>query len=147
LDQKFRNWKTGVLEKAHFQEGVLTLRNPSPISRFSSRRLTALFWVKAAALLALPITVFLITHQIDIGEIFRPDQLTRWLSEAGPSAPFLFMRLMALAVIIRPIPSLPLDIAAGAAFGPFLGAAYAVLGAELGALVSFSVMLASNPGD
>ncbi len=114
--------------------------NPSPISRFSHRRLTTLlFWVKAAALLVLPIAVYLATQHVDVGEVFNPDRLTQWLSQAGPSAPFLFMGLMALAVIISPIPSLPLDIAAGAAFGPFLGAAYAVLGAELGAIISFLI--------
>ena len=115
------------------------MRNPPPVFRFSPRRLTASFRAKAAALLILPIAFFLITQHIDIGEIFRPDRLTQWLSQAGPSAPFLLMGLMAIAVIISPIPSLPLDIAAGAAFGPFLGAAYAVMGAELGAIVSFLI--------
>ncbi|MFZ1747640.1 MAG: hypothetical protein WAU17_17120 [Nitrospirales bacterium] len=46
---------------------------------------------------------------------------------------------MALAVIISPIPGLPLDIAAGAASGLFLGASYAVPGAELGVIVSFLI--------
>jgi hypothetical protein len=115
------------------------LRNPSPISRFSPGRRTTLFWVKAAALLILPVATYLVMQHIDIGEVFNPDRITQWLSQAGPWAPFLFMGLMALAVIISPIPSLPLDIAAGAAFGPFLGASYAVLGAELGAIVSFLI--------
>ena len=113
--------------------------NPSPISRFSPKGLTTIFWVKAAVLLALPVAAYLVMQHIDIGEIFHPDRITQWLSRAGPWAPFLFMGLMALAVIISPIPSLPLDIAAGAAFGPLLGAAYAVLGAELGAIVSFLI--------
>lgn len=113
--------------------------NPSRISRFSHKRLTASFWVKAAAFLTLPVAIYLVMQQIDIGEVFNPDRITQWLSQAGPWAPFLFMGLMALAVIISPIPSLPLDIAAGAAFGPFLGAGYAVLGAELGAIVSFLI--------
>lgn len=78
-------------------------------------------------------------QNIDLGEVFNPDRITRWLSQAGPSAPFLFMGLMAFAVIISPIPSLPLDIAAGAAFGPWLGATYAVVGAELGAIASFLI--------
>ena len=44
---------------------------------------------------------------------------------------------MAIAVVISPIPSLPLDLAAGAAFGPYLGTVYAVIGAEIGAIISF----------
>lgn len=131
--------RAGVLKKAHIQEGVLTLPNPTPNPRFSPKRLSPSFWVKAAALLVLPVAVHLAMQHVDVGEVFNPDRLTRWLSQAGPSAPFLFMGLMAVAVIISPIPSLPLDIAAGAAFGPFLGAAYAVLGAELGAIVSFLI--------
>jgi uncharacterized membrane protein YdjX (TVP38/TMEM64 family) len=47
------------------------------------------------------------------------------------------MVAMALAVIVSPIPSLPLDIAAGAFFGPFLGTVYSVIGALGGAVVSF----------
>lgn len=46
---------------------------------------------------------------------------------------------MAAAVVISPIPSLPLDIAAGATFGPMLGTAYAVIGAEIGAIASFLI--------
>lgn len=44
---------------------------------------------------------------------------------------------MATAVMIPPIPSLPLDLAAGAAFGPFYGALYAVIGAEISAIACF----------
>lgn len=39
-------------------------------------------------------------------------------------------------MVISPIPSLPLDAAAGAVYGPFLGTVYSVAGAEAGALVS-----------
>ena len=46
---------------------------------------------------------------------------------------------MICTVVIPPIPSLPLVLAAGAAFGPFDGALYAVIGAELGATVCFLV--------
>jgi uncharacterized membrane protein YdjX (TVP38/TMEM64 family) len=42
-------------------------------------------------------------------------------------------------VMIPPIPSLPLDLAAGAAFGPFYGALYAVIGAEIGSIICFLV--------
>jgi uncharacterized membrane protein YdjX (TVP38/TMEM64 family) len=61
------------------------------------------------------------------------------LNDAGPLAPFLLIGSMACAVIIPPIPSLPLDLAAGATFGPFYGALYAVIGAEIGAIACFLV--------
>jgi membrane protein DedA with SNARE-associated domain len=46
---------------------------------------------------------------------------------------------MAPAVAVSPIPSLPIDLAAGAAYGPVWGATYAVIGAEIGAVVSFLI--------
>ena len=67
----------------------------------------------------------------------NPERIGIFLSEAGSLAPVLFVILMAMSVVVSPIPSLPLDIAAGAFFGPFLGGLYAVVGALLGALVSF----------
>ena len=63
--------------------------------------------------------------------------LTEWLRDAGPLAPLLLIGSMACAVIIPPIPSLPLDLAAGAVFGPFYGALYAIIGAEIGAIGCF----------
>ncbi len=61
------------------------------------------------------------------------------LNSAGKFAPLLFICIMALAVVVSPIPSLPLDIAAGAAFGPLLGTLYSVAGGLAGAVVSFLI--------
>lgn len=68
-----------------------------------------------------------------------PTVLAQWLNDAGPLAPLLLIGSMVCAVVIPPIPSLPLDLAAGAAFGPFYGALYAVVGAELGAIACFLI--------
>ena len=75
----------------------------------------------------------------DIASYFNPEQIERWLVNAGGFAPFLYMVVMALAVIFSPIPSLPLDIAAGAFFGVFLGTVYSVTGAFIGANISFII--------
>ncbi len=72
-------------------------------------------------------------------ELLTRERLVTWLQDAGPFAPFLLIATMAVAVVISPIPSLPLDLAAGAAFGPILGTAYAVIGAEIGAIASFLI--------
>lgn len=76
---------------------------------------------------------------IDYERYLTPTALTQWLNDAGPWAPLFLIGSMVGAVIIPPIPSLPLDLAAGAAFGPFYGALYAVIGAELGAIACFLV--------
>ena len=49
------------------------------------------------------------------------------------------MLVMAFAVVISPIPSLPLDIAAGAYFGTIMGTVYSVIGALTGAVISFMI--------
>ena len=72
-------------------------------------------------------------------ELLDMDGLAEQLEVAGPLAPLLFMLVMALAVVISPIPSLPLDVLAGTAFGPIEGAVYALLGATLGAGTSFMI--------
>ena len=74
---------------------------------------------------------------VDYDQYLSLTVLTEWLRDAGPLAPLLLIGSMACAVIIPPIPSLPLDLAAGAVFGPFYGALYAIIGAEIGAIGCF----------
>jgi uncharacterized membrane protein YdjX (TVP38/TMEM64 family) len=72
-------------------------------------------------------------------DFLTPEKLTSFLRELGVGGPFALMGLMTLAVVVSPIPSLPLDLAAGAAYGPFWGAIYVLIGAELGAIISFLI--------
>jgi uncharacterized membrane protein YdjX (TVP38/TMEM64 family) len=46
---------------------------------------------------------------------------------------------MAAAIVIRPNPSLPLEIATGAFFGPIWGTLYASVETLVGAMISFLV--------
>ncbi len=72
-------------------------------------------------------------------DFLAPEKLTSILRDLGVAGPFVLMGLMTLAVVVSPIPSLPLDLAAGAAYGPFWGAVYVLIGAELGAIISFFI--------
>ena len=103
------------------------------------KRLTRTLPHKATLLLLLLFGTYGMIQWLDVGELLHPERITGWLQHAGPWAPLIFMALMATSVVISPIPSLPLDIAAGATFGPMLGTAYAVLGAEIGAIASFLI--------
>ena len=47
--------------------------------------------------------------------------------------------LMTLAILVSPIPSAPVAVAAGAAYGHIWGTLYVLLGAEAGALAAFGV--------
>lgn len=79
-----------------------------------------------------------IATSIDPAQL-TPDAITEFLESTGMWAPIVFVLVMATAVVVSPIPSLPLDIAAGAVFGWFAGGLLAVLGATLGAAISFSI--------
>jgi uncharacterized membrane protein YdjX (TVP38/TMEM64 family) len=72
-------------------------------------------------------------------EILTPEKLASLLRELGIAGPFALIGLMTLAVVVSPIPSLPLDLAAGAVYGPFWGAFYVLIGAEVGAIISFLI--------
>ncbi|MDR4474987.1 MAG: TVP38/TMEM64 family protein [Nitrospira sp.] len=97
------------------------------------------FWIKLGAMIALAFAAVAMVFWFDLKEILQPNLVADWLREAGSFGPLVFIALMAAAVVISPIPSLPLDIAAGATFGPLLGTVYAVIGAEIGAIASFLI--------
>jgi uncharacterized membrane protein YdjX (TVP38/TMEM64 family) len=59
------------------------------------------------------------------------------ISGSGPIGPVLMIGLMTLAIVVSPIPSGPIALAAGAVFGTLLGAVYVIIGAVLGAVIAF----------
>lgn len=74
-----------------------------------------------------------------VEEFLTPSRLVAYLDGLGPWAPLALIGGMAAAVIIPPIPSLPLDLAAGALYGPLWGTLYVVTGAEIGAVAGFLI--------
>ena len=84
------------------------------------------------------VAVFIVAQQQwNVTEVFSRDNLLQWMENSGRYAPIFYMALMTVAIVVSPIPSLPLDIAAGMYFGPLLGTIYSVIGATLGATISF----------
>ncbi len=94
---------------------------------------------KLTALLLILTGSLVLVWRIDFEQALNPARLAELLHSLGPWGPLLLIVSMATAVIIPPIPSLPLDLASGAAFGPLLGTLYAVIGAAIGAMVSFVI--------
>ena len=64
--------------------------------------------------------------------------LRDWISQLGLLGPAAIIGLMAFAILVSPIPSAPIAIAAGAAYGHTWGTLYVLLGAEAGALAAFA---------
>ncbi len=73
------------------------------------------------------------------GDYLQPETIKAVLEKAGSLAPFALAIFMALAVMIPFFPSLALDIAAGAFFGPVWGTAYCAAGAVGGAVAAFLI--------
>ncbi|MDX5414144.1 MAG: TVP38/TMEM64 family protein [Rhodobacterales bacterium] len=71
--------------------------------------------------------------------LFDADRIERRVAQAGSWGPVLIIGLMTLAVVASPLPSAPIAMVAGAAYGQVWGTVQVVVGAELGALIAFGV--------
>jgi uncharacterized membrane protein YdjX (TVP38/TMEM64 family) len=81
----------------------------------------------------------LLVRRPEILALANPARVQEWLAAAGPLAPLLLIAMMTTAVVVTPIPSLPIDLAAGAYFGSLLGTLYTVTGALIGGAICFGV--------
>lgn len=61
------------------------------------------------------------------------------ITELGLLGPFAVVVLMTAAIVLSPIPSAPIALAAGAAYGHVWGTVYVLIGAEAGALIAFAI--------
>lgn len=67
------------------------------------------------------------------------ERLEMLVARAGLWGPVMIVTLMTVAVVASPIPSAPIALAAGAAYGHLWGTVQVVIGAELGALIAFGL--------
>ncbi len=65
--------------------------------------------------------------------------LRRYAQSLGALGPVLIIALMTLAIVMSPLPSAPVALASGALYGHSWGTLYVLLGAELGAVIAFSL--------
>lgn len=65
--------------------------------------------------------------------------LREYVMGLGMAGPLAIVALMMLAILVSPIPSAPIALAAGALYGHTWGTGYIALGAELGALAAFGL--------
>lgn len=93
----------------------------------------------AAALSGLAFGAWLLWGPPGYAGLVDRASLEALVARAGAAGPVLVIGLMALAVVASPIPSAPIAIVSGAAYGHVWGTLWVVLGAELGALVAFGL--------
>ena len=94
--------------------------------------------VFAGALAVLAMAVFLSPLSDAIGST-NGERMSDWVNIAGVWGPVLIVALMSIAIVATPLPSAPIALAAGAAYGHILGTIYIVIGAEIGAMVAFGL--------
>ncbi|MGM0782780.1 MAG: TVP38/TMEM64 family protein [Pseudomonadota bacterium] len=70
---------------------------------------------------------------------FSPSGIAEWFNSQGNLGPLLLLLLMILAVVVGPLPTLPVTAAAGLAFGLFPGALLSIGGAMTGAMIAFTL--------
>ena len=89
--------------------------------------------------IVLALAVFLLGFGLFDGSFGWPDRdkLQVWIDAAGIFGPLLVVALMSLAIVASPLPSAPIALAAGAAYGHTFGTILEVLGAEVGAIAAF----------
>ncbi|HEB73499.1 MAG TPA: sulfurtransferase [Nitrospirae bacterium] len=79
-----------------------------------------------------------ISYAVYFRENIDPDIVEGWIVNAGPWGPVIFVLLYALAAILF-LPGSALTLMGGIFFGPVGGALYSLLGATIGASISFLI--------
>ncbi|MEO7246200.1 MAG: hypothetical protein ABIX12_13775 [Rubrivivax sp.] len=93
-----------------------------------------------ALMLGLLASVYWLLHSIGaLATILNPDALHARIQMLGHWGPVAIVVLMVLEILINPIPSAPIALAAGAAYGHGWGTLYVLLGAEAGAVAAFGL--------
>lgn len=92
-----------------------------------------------ALVLALGALYWLLHDSGAIATLLDAGALKPQVDRLGPWGPLAVIGLMVLAILVSPIPSAPIALAAGALYGHGWGTLYVLLGAEIGALAAFGI--------
>lgn len=92
-----------------------------------------------AVVVALAAVYWLLRETGVLATILDGAALRQRVVTLGAAGPLAVIALMVLAIMVSPIPSAPIAVAAGAAYGHGWGMLYVLLGAELGALGAFGL--------
>lgn len=105
------------------------------VNNMAKRRVIRLI----AAVTAVVFLTWLFLLFPEVSQELDGESISGWVKSAGYWGPVLIIALMAFAIVATPIPSAPIALASGAAYGHFLGTVYVLIGAELGALIAFTL--------
>lgn len=74
-----------------------------------------------------------------LATVTNKEALRAWIEQLGHWGPLGIIALMITAIVLSPIPSAPIAMVAGAAYGSFWATVIVVVGAEAGALIAFAI--------
>jgi len=117
-------------------EGDVPVRapgEPAPPLLANPRVRRRLFGVLALAGASTIIMLELLTGDLEV------ERVREWIRDLGFWGPILLIGVLALAMVVAPIPNPPFMIAAGIAWGTFLGVVYAIIGQLLGSMIIFAL--------
>lgn len=72
-------------------------------------------------------------------DLKHPQNWATSIQALGPTGVLLYIGLLIVAIVIGPIPSTPVTVAAGAIWGPVLAGVYGVIGVYLGSLAAYFI--------
>lgn len=91
-------------------------------------------------LLATILLIYIALHRTGVFSLFMDSKkLQPYIENAGILGPFVIIGFFIVAVVINPLPSAPIALAAGFAYGHTWGTVYVVIGSVTGAFVAFLI--------
>lgn len=96
--------------------------------------------VKAVAVVLILVAIYgALSWSGALAYLLDGEALRAYVEGLGWLGPAAVVALMGVAIVLSPIPSAPIAMAAGAAYGQLWGAFYVGIGAEMGAVVAFCI--------
>lgn len=94
----------------------------------------------AVVLIALfALAFYLVSRHEAVRELLDTATLQETVATLGIAGPLTVVALMSVAIVLSPIPSAPIALAAGSLYGHLWGTTYVAVGALLGALTAFGI--------
>lgn len=138
-----RHRTPGQLARKHLAEAIAhdSVADVSPAPSIEDMPLTVrhklVLGVLALCVLA---AVYWALHATGaVATITDKNALHDMIVHLGAWGPLTIIALMILAILVSPIPSAPIALASGAAYGHWWGTLYILLGSEAGALAAFGI--------
>lgn len=134
------------MSSPHEPDTTVTVPPAEPSGRSATRRPWYDFGITFTPRQALILLAFLaagvaISYALDFAVSqfvdFKAEDLKDRVESFGALAPVVYMALLAATIIFSPLPSVPVDIAGGLAFGVGPATVYTVIGSMIGATVNF----------